>query len=82
MASPSVTLTAWPKPACLITGRPWSWYMASTASARSREAGVNAVSAGTGPVTPMPRAASASTVGADHVDLLAAEVAAFARRAG
>ena len=28
----AVTLTAWPKPACLSTGKPWSWYIASTAS--------------------------------------------------
>ena len=38
-----------PKPAYLITGRPWSWYIASTASACGACAAVNAVSAGTGP---------------------------------
>ena len=52
--------------------------MASTASARSSVAGVKAVSAGTGPVTAMPRAASGVDHGPDHLDFLAAEMAAFA----
>ena len=75
---PSVTLTALPKPACLITGRPWSWYIASTTSARPRESGVKAVSAGTGPVTASPCARKRRDRGGDHLDLLAPEVPALA----
>ena len=75
---PSVTLTVRSKPACLITGRPWSWYMASTASkpaqhlrhergvGRQRAAGVDAGAA-------QPRDGRR-----DHVELLAPEMAAFA----
>ena len=36
IGSPSVILTALPKPLYFSTGRPWSWYIASTASAPSR----------------------------------------------
>ena len=78
IGSPSVTLTAWPKPACLSTGSPWSWYMASTASTpascsrqeqrvgRQRADELRA------------RAAQPREHRLDHLDLLAAEVAAFA----
>ncbi len=37
--------------ACLITGRPWSWYIASTASKRASTCGTKTVSAGSGPLT-------------------------------
>ena len=50
MGSPSVTLTARSKPAYLTTGRPWSWYMASTASNCASSCGTNTVSAGSGPL--------------------------------
>ncbi|MOA10622.1 hypothetical protein D3C78_1305200 [compost metagenome] len=62
---PRVTLTAAPKPLYLSTGRPWSWYIASTASQCSRYLGVNRVSAGSGPRRSMPsvrRRASAGSM--------------------
>ncbi len=78
IGSPSVTLTASPKPACLSTGRPWSWYIASTASARSsearREGRVRRQRAG----ALRCRGRERLERRLDHVDLLAAEMAAFA----
>ncbi|MNN41622.1 hypothetical protein D3C81_1557520 [compost metagenome] len=60
---PRVTLTAAPKPLYLSTGRPWSWYMASTASQCSRCLGVNRVSAGSGPIRSRPSARRRARVG-------------------
>ena len=57
-------LTAWPKPACFSTGKPWSWYMTSTASARASSRGTKAVSAGTGPCTSSPALRAAAMAGA------------------
>ena len=51
IGSPSVTLTPPPKLACLSTGRPWSWYIASTQSASRSRSGLNSVSAGSGPTS-------------------------------
>ena len=47
----------------LSTGRPWSWYIATTASQRASDSGMKAVSAETGPSRRGPRAASARTAG-------------------
>ena len=61
---PSVTFTAVPNAACLSTGSPWSWNMASAASAPSSMRGVKSVSAGKGPDTASPSAARSPTAGA------------------
>src|SRR5690606_19831169 len=63
MGRPRVMLTALPKPLYLSTGRPWSWYMASTASAPARTCGVKRVSAGSGPVRSRPAVRSAPSAG-------------------
>ena len=60
---PRVTLIPWPKLAYFSTGKPWSWYMASTASASARVAGLNSVSAGKGPLRRRPSARRASSAG-------------------
>ena len=52
------------KPLYLSTGRPWSWYIASTASKPRSFAGRNAVSAGSGPTSRMPSARRRSSTGA------------------
>ena len=67
MGRPRVMFTVSPKEVCLMAGSPWSWYIASTASRDWRRVGVNAVSAGMGPMMaawgPM-RVRSASRAGA------------------
>ena len=55
--------TPCPKLAYFSTGRPWSWYMANTASTPCKRLGLNKVSAGKGPVSTMPSARSLSSVG-------------------
>src|SRR5690606_3226871 len=60
---PRVRFTACSKPLYLSTGRPWSWYMANTASTSRRRCGRNAVSAGSGPCRRMPCARSRSRSG-------------------
>ena len=64
MGSPSVTFTPAPKPTCFSTGRPWSWNMASTASAWAKALGVKAVSAGSGPKAAIPAARAMAMAGA------------------
>ena len=61
---PSVTFTASPNAACLRTGRPWSWNMASATSPCASTRGVKSVSAGKGPETARPSRASAAMAGA------------------
>src|SRR5574343_42074 len=64
MGRPSVTLMPLPKVAYLSAVRPWSWYMARTASPWARTGGVNMVSAGCGPDKAMPSPRSLSRTGA------------------
>ena len=47
----------------LSTGRPWSWYIASTASQCSRYLGVKSVSAGSGPYKSSPSLRRRARVG-------------------
>ena len=70
---PSVTLTAAPNPAYLSTGKPWSWYIASTASRCPPAAQVHGVA---------PLAVVNGELGndrSDHGTIFSAEVAIFAR---
>ena len=76
---PSVMLTPWPKLAYFSTGRPWSWYIASTQSACSRYFGWNSVSAGYGPRASMPSRLRRLQHRRDDVDFLAPQIAALAR---
>ena len=54
--NPSVMFTPWPKLAYFKTGKPWSWYIANTASPSFKINGSNTVSAGYGPFTSKPSA--------------------------
>ncbi len=78
MGRPSVTLMPSSKLAYFSTGRPWSWYIASCASEPARTLRVNRVSAGSGPDQVHALGAQRVEHRRDHVDFLAAQVAAFA----
>ena len=75
---PSVTLTAWPKPACFSTGRPWSWYIASTASHAREPARQEGRVRRHRALEPQAQRAQAFERRRDHLDLLAAQVPDFA----
>ena len=64
LARVPAAITAEPKAACLSTGSPWSWNIASAASPVASTCGVKSVSAGYGPLTSCPSRFSFSMTGA------------------
>ena len=76
---PSVMLTPRPKLAYLSTGKPWSWYIASTASAVLQPLGHEQRVGGNRAARVDALAHASRDRRRDHVDVLAAEVARLRR---